>query len=145
MKKLALVFVGVTVCMPPSVHAVEDFLVAYKDGDGDMMVANTWSGDQEAVLAGIQAMEHSPTRTAAIIMPPRPLKHEIQEIESKEAGRQVILTKLTLNNPLASVSKKVGHVLPDMPKTRTKRHRFLSVQEGERWGVKFDLGVRRKR
>ena len=81
----------------------------------------------------------SATSSLALALPPRPIGHELLEIESKSAGRHVVLTRISMKNPLPFMSEKVGQRLP-IPKTRTRRRRFLSVRQANgEWGVQLDL------
>ncbi len=137
--------VCMTACMPPSVQAVEDWLVAYEKGDAATVAKNTCAADRVLAEEGARQVLTTGTSTLVLMMPPRPIRHEIHEIETKEPGRHTVLTTLTLKNPMASMSRKVGHVLPDMPETRPLKHRFLVVKEGETWGLKFDLELRQRR
>lgn len=123
---------------PPSVQAVDAWLTAYAIDDVQEMADNTVPADRDLLR---QALGSAPTSTLALALPARPLSHEILEIERKEdAGRRhIVLCKVTAKNPLASMSKRVGHNL-DIPRTRTHRRRFLSVRGPDgRWGVKLDL------
>ncbi|MCB9652144.1 MAG: hypothetical protein H6730_36915 [Deltaproteobacteria bacterium] len=128
-------------CKPPSVVALDQWLDAYGQDDTERMVANTWSGDRPVLREALEALRTAPTSTLAMALPPRPLSYELVEIETKAPGRQVVLTTITMKNPMAYASERVGHVLPDIPKTRPERRRFLMIQEGEAWGVKLDLAA----
>lgn len=138
---LVLVSLAVSGCRPASVESVHQWLLAYAEGDAERMVEHTWSGDRELVGRAMKARETSATSTLAMALPPRPIEHELVEIEKKEPGRHTVLTVIQMKNPLPYVSKKVGQDLPDVPKVRPERRRFLAVQEGERWGVKLDLAA----
>jgi hypothetical protein len=138
---LALALGALCACQPPSVAAVDQWLKAYAADDADGMAAHTWSGDQAMVRDALAALRVAPTSTLAMALPPRPVSYVLEEIEKKEPGRQVVLTTITMKNPLAYASERVGHVLPEVPKTRPERRRFLVVEEGERWGVKLDLAA----
>lgn len=128
--------------MPPSVKAVDEFLQGYAAGDVDRVVANTWSGDRALVEAALREQTDNPNGPLAILLPPKPIEHEILEIADKESDtRQVILAMVRMKNPLPYASKRVGQPLPDIPKTRSAHRRFLSIREGERWGVKLDLAA----
>ena len=145
-KALALTFVvSASACMPPSVKAVDDWLLAYQQLDAEAVALNTCAADRELARSGVEAVRTSATSSLALMMPPRPIKHEIHEIETKEDGRHIIVATLTLKNPLPFMSEKVGHVLPGIPKTRSLKQRYLVIQEGERWGLKFDLALRQER
>lgn len=126
---------------PPAVQTVDAWLAGYAKGDVEAVVAQSVDTDRALVRAGLAELEQVPTGTLAMALPPRPLSHEILEIESKddEAGRWVVLAKLTLKNPLPYMSERVGHVLPEMPKTREHKRRFLAVRTDEGWRVKLDL------
>lgn len=126
---------------PPSVQAVDTWLTAYAAHDVDTMVAHTWSGDKALVRQAMAQLKDSRTATLAIALPPQPTEHELVELEHKEPGRHTVLTIVTMKNPLAYVSKKVGHDLPNVPKTRPERRRFLSIQEEGNWGLKLDLAA----
>ena len=128
-------------CKPPSVAAVDQWLDAYAQDDAERMVAHTWSRDRALVGDALVALRTAPTSTLALALPPRPVSYELLEIEDKEPGRHVVLTNIVMKNPLAYASERVGHVLPDVPKTRPEQRRFLAVEEGERWGVKLDLAA----
>lgn len=128
-------------CKPPSVAAVDQWLDAYGQDDAERMVAHTWSGDQALVRDALAALRTAPTSTLALALPPRPVSYELLEIEKKSPGRQVVLATIVMKNPLAYSSERVGHVLPDVPRTRPEQRRFLAVEEGERWGVKLDLAA----
>ncbi len=137
---LAWVAAGTGCQMPESVRAVDAWLRAYQAEDVPAMVAHTVEADRPWVKKAMLELSRVPTGTVALSLPPKPMSHEIVEIEAKPSDRRhVVLTKVTLKNPLAYASKRVGQVLKDIPKTRTERRRFLSVREGSRWGVKLDL------
>lgn len=131
-------------CMPPSVRVVDEFLVGYSEQDSARMLASVVSEDQPWLQKALTA---STTSALTLSLPPRPLSYELVEIESKDEtlGRHVILTHLVLKNPLAFTSKQVGQNLGAFPETREKRHRFLSVRQGDQWRVKLDLEVVIKR
>ncbi len=134
----SVLLVGLIACQPPpSVQAVDRWLTAYADGDVDAMVANTAPADRALVR---QAMASpSTTSSLALALPPRPLSHELIEIESKAPGRHVVLTRVEMKNPLPFMSERVGQRL-EIPKTRNRRRRFLSVQASDGpWGVQLDL------
>lgn len=126
---------------PPAVQAVDAWLAGYAKGDVEAVVAQSIDADRALVRAALAELDQVPTGTLAMALPPRPLSHEILEIESKDeaAGRWVVLAKLTLKNPLPYMSERVGHVLPDMPKTREHKRRFLAVRTDAGWRVKLDL------
>ena len=136
-----LSLVGAGACSPPpSVRAVDEWLSAYAEGDIDRMVENTTPADRARVRSAMAALERSATSSLALTLPPRPLSHELVEIEKKSDNgrRHVVLCRVTYKNPLPYMSEKVGQDLP-IPKTRTRRRRFLSVRQDGRWGVKLDL------
>ncbi len=138
----ALLALAAACTPPPSVKAVDTFLTAYANKDADAMAAATWPGDRALVRDCLAALETSPTSTLALALPPFPLSHEVIEIEDKPAeDRHVVLVRVTMKNPLAYEAKRVGQDLGDFPKTRNQRRRFLSVREGDRWGVKLDLAA----
>jgi hypothetical protein len=126
---------------PPAVRAVDAWLTAYAAGDRETMLANTYSGDRELLSAALVELEQVPTGTLATALPPRPLRHELIEIETKdhEHGRWIVLVKTTMKNPLPFMSKRVGSAIEDMPQTRDQRRRFLVIDEAGKWGVKLDL------
>lgn len=127
---------------PPSVQAVDRFLTAYGDNDVDAMAAAAWPGDRALVRDCMAALQTAPTSTLALALPPRPVSHEILEVEDKPAeDRQIVLVMVTMKNPLAYEAKRVGQDLGDFPKTRKQRRRFLAVREGDAWGVKLDLAA----
>lgn len=136
---LALVLLAGAGCRPASVEAVHQWLLAYAQDDAEAMMTHTWSQDRALVGQAMADLRTNPTSTLALALPPRPIEHELVEIENKEAGRHTVLTRIQMKNPLPFVSKKVGQELPNVPKVRSERRRFLSVQEGETWGVKLDL------
>jgi hypothetical protein len=137
---LAGLFVFLPACAPPSVKVVEGWLTAYAAGDSDAMVASTVEADRPLLEKSLVATSTAPMSTLALALPPKPLKHEFIEIEKKEGSdRQVILIKAELKNPLHYEAKRVGQSLPNIPKTRWKRHRYLAVREGDGWFVKLDL------
>lgn len=129
---------SLSACRPASVEAVHGWLTAYGAEDVDAMVAHTWSGDRDLVR---DAMAATRTSTLGMALPPRPLAFELIEIEDKAPGRHTVLARVEMKNPLAYVAEKVGQDLPDVPKRRPEQRRFLSVQEGETWGVKLDLAA----
>ena len=134
----AVVMGGAVGCQPPpSVQAVDSWLTAYAAGDVDGMVEHTVSKDRALVR---QAMaETSITSSLALVLPPRPMSHELMEIESKAPDRHVVLTKVTTKNPLPFMSERVGQDL-NIPKTRTRFRRFLSVRGSQGpWQVQLDL------
>lgn len=141
MKRLSLgLFFLLSACTPPpSVEAVDKWLTAYADHDVETMLRYTWSGDRERLQAAMQELALTTTGTLAMALPSKPISHELVELEKKAPGRHTVLTVIKMKNPLAYTSKKIGHALPDVPMTRPERRRFLSVQEGESWGVKLDL------
>ena len=101
------------------------------------MVSNTVVADRALVREAMAAP--SSTSSLALALPPRPLSHELLEIESKAPGRHVVLTRIEMKNPLPFMSERVGQRL-EIPKTRNRRRRFLSVRSTEgRWGVQLDL------
>ncbi len=136
---LLLTMAACTPTPPPSVQAVDKWLTAYADHDVETMLRYTWSGDKKALRAAMQELALTTTGTLAMTLPSKPLTHELVEIERKEPGRHTVLTVIEMKNPLAYTSKKIGHPLPNVPMTRPERRRFLSVQEGQNWGVKLDL------
>lgn len=144
---LALASIGATACKPPAVVALDQWLLAYQNDDLEPMIEATWSGDRELLRAAMLELREVPTGTLASSLPPRPLEHEVLDVDSKsdDGLRWVLLAKTTLKNPLPFASEKVGHVLEGMPKTRDQRRKYLLVREregegeGERWGVKLDL------
>lgn len=138
---LALFAVFAVSCKPPAVVALDQWLLAYRNDEVEKMVAATWSGDRELLRAAMLELREVPTGTLASSLPPRPLEHEVLDVDSKsdDGDRWVLLAKTTLKNPLPFASEKVGHVLEGMPKTRDQRRKYLLVREGEAWGVKLDL------
>lgn len=128
-------------CRPPSVEAVHQWLDAYAVDDHPRMLAHTWSGDRALLEQALVDLGTNPTSTLAMALPSRPVEFELVEIEHKAPGRHTVLTRIEMKNPLAYTAKKVGQDLPGVPKTRPERRRFLSVQEGEGWGVKLDLAA----
>jgi hypothetical protein len=128
-------------CKPAPVETLDAWLSAYTRDDIDAVVDKTFTADQKLVRSALEELRAVPTGTLATALPPRPMRHEIVEIESKEDGgaRWIVVVKTTLKNPLPFMSKRVGHLLEDMPKTRDQRRRYLIVEEGDRWGVKLDL------
>ena len=133
---LALVL-GVVGCEPPpSVRAVDQWLTAYAQGDVETMVAHTSPADRDWVRTAMRAID---TASVAHILPPRPLSHELLEIEKKAPGRHTVLCRVKTKNPLPYMSERVGQALA-IPKVRNRRRRFLSVQGADgQWGVKLDL------
>jgi hypothetical protein len=126
--------------MPPSVQAVDDWLRAHANGDSAGMAERTWSGDRDLVKAALAEREKDPNGALALLLPPKPISHEIVEIQTKETDdRHVVLAKVTMKNPLPFASERTGNALPDIPKTRTEERKILAVREGDRWGVKLDL------
>ena len=126
-------------CQPPSsVQAVDRWLTAYAAADVETMVAHTAADDREYVRRAMTT--DSKTSSLALALPPPPLSHEILEIERKDGPtRHVVLCRVKMKNPLPYMSEKVGQDLK-IPKTRTRRRRFLSVRGPDgRWGVKLDL------
>ncbi len=135
-----LVLLGLTACMPPSVRTVDEWLTSYAAGDTDRMLERTWSGDRTLMQAALQEQQSDPSGPRSLLLPPRPIAHEIDEIETKESDdRHVVIAMVTMKNPLPFASERVGNALPDIPKTRTEERRFLAVRDGEHWGVKLDL------
>jgi hypothetical protein len=136
-----LVLLTLAACKPEPVIAVDEWLDGYAAGDIERVVAHTCLEDRDLARAALAEQKTVATGTLATALPPRPLTHEIIEIESKdkERGRYVILAKTTLRNPLPYMSKRVANELQDMPMTRDQRRRFLVVREGDKWGVKLDL------
>jgi hypothetical protein len=137
----AWVAVALCACQPAPVGALDRWLTAYTKDDVDAVLANTYSGDRTLLKDALLELRHVPTGTLATALPPRPLEHKIVDVESKEddGRRWIVLVKTKLKNPLPFMSKKVGHLLEDMPKTRDQRRRFLVVDEDGHWGVKLDL------
>ena len=128
--------------MPPSVRAVDDWLAGYTAGDIEGTAAKSWSGDRELVRAALLEQATDANGATAMLLPPKPIRHEILEIAEKESDdRHVVLAKVTAKNPLPFASERVGQELRDIPKTRTFERRFLAVREGETWGVKLDLSA----
>lgn len=134
-------------CMPPPARVVDEWLAGFAAGDSQRVLAATRPEDRELLGAALAELEHTPTGTLAMSLPPRPVSHELVEVESKDdaRGRWVIATKMTLKNPLPYVSKRVGQLLDDIPKTREQRRRFLVVRTGTEWGVQLDLARVRER
>ncbi len=129
-----------TGCMPPSVKSVDDWLTEYAAGDVGKTVAQTWSGDRALVQAALEEQAKDPNGPLALLLPPKPISHEISDLLAKESDdRHVVLAMVTMKNPLPFASERVGGSLPNIPRTRTEARRFLAVREGERWGVKLDL------
>lgn len=122
-------------CMPAPVKAVDGWLDAYAQRDAARMLELTRPADR-TLLA--KALGDGADPTLAYALPERPLSHEILEISAKEEDRQIIEVKLTLHNPLATTSEKVGQKL-GLPETRPMRRHFLVVNEEGSWGVKLDL------
>ncbi|MEM7678381.1 MAG: hypothetical protein AAF449_20505 [Myxococcota bacterium] len=123
---------------PPSVQAVDGWLSAYAQGDVERMLAHTTPDDRNLLR---EAMSPTTTSSLALILPPRPLSHELLEIEKKssDGSRHIVLCRVKMKNPLAFMSEKVGQQL-EIPRARTRRRRFLSVEGADgRWGVKLDL------
>lgn len=145
MKRSALFVVFAFVaCKPPAVTALDQWLTAYEKNDVEHVVERTWSGDRElmrAALTELTELATVPTGTLAIALPPRPLSHEVIEVESKsdDGSRWTVLVKTTLKNPLPYASERVGHVLENMPKTRDQQRRYFLIDESGSWGVKLDL------
>ncbi len=136
-----LATMGVTVVSctpPPSVQAVDRWLTAYEAGDVEAMLRHSVAEDQPLIQAAMN--QSSLTSSVASILPPKPVAHELVEIERKDSSsRHIVLCKVTTKNPLAFTSKQVGQDL-DIPPTRTRLRRFLSVRDPSgRWGVKLDL------
>lgn len=136
---LAGMLASVTGCMPPSVKVVDTWLTAYASENADQMVSATHPEDRALLQRALSAQQDDPTSMLAMLLPTKPLSHEMLEIESKEPGRHVVLTKIDMKNPLAFSAKRVGHDMPDIPKQRSERRRFLSIETKEAWGVKLDL------
>ncbi len=134
-------------CSPPdSVKVVDGWLTGYRDLDVEAVVANTWAGDKALVRKSVEAVKNEPRSGPALALPPLPLSFEIIEIEKKPApDRHIILTKVKMKNPLPYEAEKVGQDLGDFPRTRSQRRRFLSVRDGDDWGVKLDLAAVMKR
>lgn len=133
---------ALTGCAPPSVKVVEAWLAAYGADDTAALKNATLPADRELLETCLAATSTSPMSRQALALPPKPLRHEFLEIEKKEGtDRQVLLVKMELKNPLHYEAKRVGQSLPNIPKTRWKRRRFLSVKEGENWYVKLDLAT----
>jgi hypothetical protein len=145
--KLRALVLGLAVwpaCKPAPVETVDSWLTAYAADDIEGVVRATYSTDRDRVRAALEELRTTPTGTMAMSLPPRPLRHQIVEVESKDREdpareRWIVLAKTTLKNPLPFMSKRVGHLLEEMPKTREQRRRFLVVSEEGRWGVKLDL------
>lgn len=137
---------GGSACMPPSVRAVDGLLNGLAGDDPAQAARFVVPQDRPWVERGMRSRQKDPTAPEALALPPRPLRHELLEISSKGPEGHVVLAELTLNNPLPAVSKKLGHELPDFPKTRKLTRRFLSVPHapGE-WGVKLDLAAAHRR
>jgi hypothetical protein len=136
----AAVLVAICGCMPPSVKAVDDWLIAYAAGDVDGTVAKSASQDRELVKAALLEQASDANGPAAMLLPPKPIRHEILEIAEKESDdRHVVLAKVTAKNPLPFASERVGQVLADIPKSRSFERKFLALREGETWVVKLDL------
>jgi len=133
-----IALVALTACEPPgSVQSVQGWLDAYIVSDVEGMVSHTWFADQSLLRDALSTK----TSSLALFLPPQPLSYELLEIEKKSAdgNRHVVLCRVTMKNPLAFMSEKVGQKL-DIPKTRTRRRRFLSVRGPDgHWGVKLDL------
>lgn len=138
---LALGLLVAAGCRPASVEAVHQWLTAYGADDGPTMLANTWPEDRPLLEQALEDLRTNPTSTLAMALPPRPLEHELVEIEEKAPGRHTVLTVIQMKNPLPYVSEKVGQQLPNVPKRRPERRRFLSVKTGDTWGVKLDLAA----
>ena len=97
----ALAGVALAGCMSDSMKAVDGWLTAYAGGDGAGMRRHTWPEDRPLLDEALLAMEASATSTLALALPPRPLEHEVVELEEIEADdRHVILTRITMKNPL---------------------------------------------
>ena len=125
--------------MPPSARAVDRWLTAYAEDDGDTMAAYTAVDDRDLVRSALHALREAPTSTLALALPPRPVAHEVIEIENKAPGRHTVLTLVTMKNPLAFSAERVGQTLDDVPRTRRAQRRFLSIESDSSWGVKLDL------
>lgn len=140
--KGGLLLVACVACSPPpSVRAVDQWLSAYAAGDVETMIANTTPADRALVREAMAAAARSKTSSLALALPPQPIRHELLEIEKKSADgrRQVVLCRVTTKNPLPYMSERVGQPL-DIPKTRTRRRRFLSIRGDDgQWGLKLDL------
>ncbi len=133
---------ALTGCAPASVKTVETWLAAYAADDTAKLKDATLPADRELLASCLAITSTAPMSRQALALPPKPLRHEFIDIEKKEgADRQVILVKMELKNPLHYEAKRVGQALPNIPKTRWKRRRFLSVEEGDRWYVKLDLAT----
>lgn len=133
---------ALTACMPPSVQAVDRFLDGLAAEDPEGAAAWVVPKDREGVRTGLALRRSDPTALEALILPPTPLSHYFVEITKKspDGRRHVLLTELTLENPLPAVSERVGQSLDGIPKTRVLTRRFLSVRQSpERWAVQLDL------
>ena len=131
--------------MPPSVKAVDELLFAFETDDTERAVAAAWSKDRELLRKAMEERKKDPNGKLALLLPPKPVEHEILEIAKKEEGRQVIIAMVRMKNPLPFASERVGQKLPYVPKTRSEHRRFLAIKEGERWGAKLDLEAIKKR
>lgn len=124
---------------PPPVKAADDWLTAYTAGDIPAVLRNTAPADRPLVEAALKAQAEDPRAALALLLPPKPLKHEYLEKSEQGPGRQVILMKLSLKNPLPYAGDKVGQPLPGVPRERGQWRRFLVEKEGKTWGVRLDL------
>lgn len=129
--------------MPDSVQAVDAWLKGMETEDPEAVVRWSHPADQPLVKRGLaDRAGDDPTSLAALALPPKPLEHFFVKIErkSRDGTRHVVLTELTLKNPLPYASKRVGQELEGIPKTRKLTTRFLSVRVPELgWRVKLDL------
>lgn len=129
--------------MPDSVQAVDNWLQGLETGDAEAVVRWSHPGDQALMRQGLaDRAGDAPTSLVALALPPAPLEHYFVEIAEKspDGTRHVVLTELTLKNPLPYASKRVGQELKGIPKTRKLTTRFLLVRVPEvGWRVKLDL------
>jgi hypothetical protein len=137
----AMTLAALASCMPPSVKAVDDFLAGYEAGDDARVLEVAWPNDRPILRSALEEARTDPNGPRAMLLPPRPIGHDILDILRKESdARHVVLTRITMKNPLPFAGERIGQNL-EIPKTRPLERRFLSVREGERWYVKLDLAA----